>query len=151
MTWWDVAGAALLHASTVECGWCCTSTDFCSVMWLVACTTVVQWAAPPPGFTQYSVIMHVKKYCSTPHRWLCPNAPQRMQNLVAVQQHSFYASHNSRLHLAMSPTQISPFLRAWYKWKSLRLPWRKRFLIGMGPIPRSEHLRHMHSSLNKTS
>lgn len=30
----------------------------------------------------------------------------------------------------MSSTRISPILEAWYKWKSLRLPWRKRFLIG---------------------
>ncbi|CCF44448.1 hypothetical protein CH063_00069 [Colletotrichum higginsianum] len=30
----------------------------------------------------------------------------------------------------MSPTRISPFLEAWYKWKALRLPWRKRFLVG---------------------
>jgi len=26
---------------------------------------------------------------------------------------------------------ISPVLKAWYKWKSLRLPWRKQFLIGL--------------------
>lgn len=32
----------------------------------------------------------------------------------------------------MSPTsQITPFLKAWYKWKTLRLPWRKRFLVGL--------------------
>ncbi|TDZ61628.1 NADH-ubiquinone oxidoreductase assembly factor N7BML [Colletotrichum trifolii] len=30
----------------------------------------------------------------------------------------------------MSATRISPILEAWYKWKSLRLPWRKRFLVG---------------------
>ncbi|KAF4783752.1 hypothetical protein HER10_EVM0013410 [Colletotrichum scovillei] len=30
----------------------------------------------------------------------------------------------------MSSTRISPILEAWYKWKSLRLPWRKRFLVG---------------------
>ncbi|ROW17658.1 hypothetical protein VPNG_00602 [Cytospora leucostoma] len=31
----------------------------------------------------------------------------------------------------MSSKQISPLLRTWYKWKALRLPWRKRFLIGL--------------------
>ncbi|KAK1721934.1 hypothetical protein BDP67DRAFT_539992 [Colletotrichum lupini] len=30
----------------------------------------------------------------------------------------------------MSSTRLSPILEAWYKWKSLRLPWRKRFLVG---------------------
>ncbi|KUI64554.1 NADH-ubiquinone oxidoreductase assembly factor N7BML [Cytospora mali] len=31
----------------------------------------------------------------------------------------------------MSSKQISPLLRSWYKWKALRLPWRKKFLIGL--------------------
>ncbi|RYO95365.1 hypothetical protein DL762_000107 [Monosporascus cannonballus] len=31
----------------------------------------------------------------------------------------------------MSTKQIGPVLGAWYKWKSLRLPWRKRFLVGL--------------------
>ncbi|KAK4123157.1 hypothetical protein N657DRAFT_645893 [Parathielavia appendiculata] len=31
----------------------------------------------------------------------------------------------------MSQPPISPFLRAWYKWKMLRLPWRRQFLIGL--------------------
>ncbi|KAI3399384.1 hypothetical protein diail_7111 [Diaporthe ilicicola] len=31
----------------------------------------------------------------------------------------------------MSSKQISPLLQKWYKWKALRLPWRKRFLIGL--------------------
>ncbi|RYP18160.1 hypothetical protein DL765_004086 [Monosporascus sp. GIB2] len=31
----------------------------------------------------------------------------------------------------MSTKQIGPVLKAWYKWKSLRLPWRKRFLVGL--------------------
>ncbi|PTB67460.1 hypothetical protein BBK36DRAFT_1116397 [Trichoderma citrinoviride] len=26
--------------------------------------------------------------------------------------------------------QIGPFAQAWYKWKALRLPWRRRFFIG---------------------
>ncbi|KAK9436157.1 hypothetical protein VB005_10964 [Metarhizium brunneum] len=30
----------------------------------------------------------------------------------------------------MSPKQIGPIAQAWYKWKALRLPWRKRFFIG---------------------
>ncbi|KAI7774242.1 hypothetical protein LA080_009042 [Diaporthe eres] len=31
----------------------------------------------------------------------------------------------------MSSKQISPLLQTWYKWKALRLPWRKRFLVGL--------------------
>lgn len=31
----------------------------------------------------------------------------------------------------MSGPQITPFLRAWYKWKTLRLPWRRQFLVGL--------------------
>ncbi|KAF4967373.1 hypothetical protein FZEAL_10540 [Fusarium zealandicum] len=30
----------------------------------------------------------------------------------------------------MAMNQIGPISRAWYKWKALRLPWRKRFLVG---------------------
>jgi NADH dehydrogenase [ubiquinone] 1 alpha subcomplex assembly factor 2 len=30
----------------------------------------------------------------------------------------------------MASKQIGPVTRAWYKWKALRLPWRKRFLMG---------------------
>ncbi|KAH6610381.1 hypothetical protein Trco_000401 [Trichoderma cornu-damae] len=30
----------------------------------------------------------------------------------------------------MTPKRIGPFAQAWYKWKALRLPWRRRFLIG---------------------
>jgi NADH dehydrogenase [ubiquinone] 1 alpha subcomplex assembly factor 2 len=30
----------------------------------------------------------------------------------------------------MSPTGAGPLKQAWYAWKALRLPWRKRFLIG---------------------
>ncbi|KAK4239843.1 hypothetical protein C8A03DRAFT_32034 [Achaetomium macrosporum] len=31
----------------------------------------------------------------------------------------------------MSQPQISPLLRAWYRWKMLRLPWRRQFLVGL--------------------
>ncbi|KAH8673737.1 hypothetical protein BX600DRAFT_508976 [Xylariales sp. PMI_506] len=31
----------------------------------------------------------------------------------------------------MSSPQIGPVLRAWYRWKTLRLPWRKKFLVGL--------------------
>ncbi|KAK4192037.1 NADH-ubiquinone oxidoreductase assembly factor N7BML [Podospora australis] len=27
--------------------------------------------------------------------------------------------------------QITPFLKAWYRWKTLRLPWRRQFLVGL--------------------
>ncbi|KAL7798437.1 hypothetical protein V8C37DRAFT_399215 [Trichoderma ceciliae] len=30
----------------------------------------------------------------------------------------------------MASKQIGPFAQAWYRWKALRLPWRRRFLIG---------------------
>lgn len=30
----------------------------------------------------------------------------------------------------MAPKRIGPLARAWFKWKALRLPWRKRFLMG---------------------
>ncbi|KLO80071.1 uncharacterized protein LW93_7517 [Fusarium fujikuroi] len=30
----------------------------------------------------------------------------------------------------MATNQIGPVARAWYRWKALRLPWRKRFLVG---------------------
>ncbi|KAL7946239.1 hypothetical protein V8C42DRAFT_319996 [Trichoderma barbatum] len=30
----------------------------------------------------------------------------------------------------MTSKQIGPIAQAWYKWKALRLPWRRRFLIG---------------------
>ncbi|PNY24109.1 Uncharacterized protein TCAP_05950, partial [Tolypocladium capitatum] len=30
----------------------------------------------------------------------------------------------------MSPKRIGPIAQAWYRWKALRLPWRKRFFIG---------------------
>ncbi|KAF5017166.1 hypothetical protein F66182_10934 [Fusarium sp. NRRL 66182] len=30
----------------------------------------------------------------------------------------------------MAMNQIGPITRVWYKWKALRLPWRKRFLVG---------------------
>jgi hypothetical protein len=33
----------------------------------------------------------------------------------------------------MSKPAISPLLRAWYKWKMLRLPWRRQFLVGTNP------------------
>ncbi|APA15581.1 hypothetical protein SS1G_13545 [Sclerotinia sclerotiorum 1980 UF-70] len=31
----------------------------------------------------------------------------------------------------MSTQQLSPIRKAWYRWKSLRLPWRKRFFVGL--------------------
>ncbi|KAK0646137.1 hypothetical protein B0T16DRAFT_458091 [Cercophora newfieldiana] len=31
----------------------------------------------------------------------------------------------------MGPAPVSLLLRTWYKWKSLRFPWRKRFLVGL--------------------
>ncbi|QSZ35906.1 hypothetical protein DSL72_007028 [Monilinia vaccinii-corymbosi] len=31
----------------------------------------------------------------------------------------------------MSTQPLSPVRRAWYRWKALRLPWRKRFFVGL--------------------
>ncbi|KAI0179915.1 hypothetical protein GGR52DRAFT_218994 [Hypoxylon sp. FL1284] len=31
----------------------------------------------------------------------------------------------------MSAKRIGPIRQAWYQWKALRLPWRKRFLVGL--------------------
>ncbi|KAI9645197.1 hypothetical protein NHQ30_005931 [Ciborinia camelliae] len=31
----------------------------------------------------------------------------------------------------MSTQPLSPIRKAWYRWKALRLPWRKRFFIGL--------------------
>ncbi|KAG4028394.1 hypothetical protein MFRU_022g01120 [Monilinia fructicola] len=31
----------------------------------------------------------------------------------------------------MSTQPLSPIRKAWYKWKALRLPWRKRFFVGL--------------------
>ncbi|KAI9735706.1 MAG: hypothetical protein M1818_006314 [Claussenomyces sp. TS43310] len=35
------------------------------------------------------------------------------------------------LHPPMSSHPIGPIRRAWLRWKTLRLPWRKRFLVGL--------------------
>lgn len=35
----------------------------------------------------------------------------------------------------MSTQPLSPIRKAWYRWKALRLPWRKRFFIGSSPPP----------------
>lgn len=40
------------------------------------------------------------------------------------------ACSRHRIQPQMSSKQISPLLQTWYKWKALRLPWRKRFLVG---------------------
>ncbi|KAI0802271.1 hypothetical protein GGR55DRAFT_458754 [Xylaria sp. FL0064] len=33
----------------------------------------------------------------------------------------------------MSSKPTNPILKVWYQWKSLRLPWRKRFFVGRDP------------------
>ncbi|KAA8565888.1 hypothetical protein EYC84_009700 [Monilinia fructicola] len=47
----------------------------------------------------------------------------------------------------MSTQPLSPIRKAWYKWKALRLPWRKRFFVW--PRPPKQYLlgiprRHQH-------
>lgn len=37
---------------------------------------------------------------------------------------------NHHILMSATPKRTGPFAQAWYKWKALRLPWRKRFLIG---------------------
>ena len=40
-----------------------------------------------------------------------------------------FASHKPQPTMPSKP--LSPIRKAWYKWKALHLPWRKRFLVGM--------------------
>lgn len=47
----------------------------------------------------------------------------------------------------MSSVRVGPLKQAWFRWKALRLPWRKRFLVGKQlPVrffhPSSNHHRH---------
>ncbi|KHN96242.1 NADH:ubiquinone oxidoreductase, 17.2kDa subunit [Metarhizium album ARSEF 1941] len=37
---------------------------------------------------------------------------------------------NPAPHTTMSPKHIGPVARTWYRWKALRLPWRKRLFVG---------------------
>lgn len=41
--------------------------------------------------------------------------------------------------ISMSPKRIGPIAQAWYKWKALRLPWRKRFLVGTASLRPQTH------------
>lgn len=50
-------------------------------------------------------------------------AEPRRQKLIRQKQ-------KHRRRILMTSKQIGPFAQAWYKWKALRLPWRRRFLIG---------------------
>ena len=34
----------------------------------------------------------------------------------------------------MSPKQLSPIAKVWYKWKSLKLPWRNQVFVGKFPV-----------------
>jgi hypothetical protein len=47
----------------------------------------------------------------------------------------------------MAMKQIGPVTKAWYKWKALRLPWRKRFLMGSFyyHLPLQPHYFHLHT------
>lgn len=38
--------------------------------------------------------------------------------------------HRQRKDALIMSTPTSPLRKAWYRWKSLKLPWRKRFLVG---------------------
>jgi NADH dehydrogenase [ubiquinone] 1 alpha subcomplex assembly factor 2 len=44
---------------------------------------------------------------------------------------SFGIGHKESSFPTMSANQISPLRQAWYRWKALKLPWRKRFLVGL--------------------
>lgn len=40
----------------------------------------------------------------------------------------------------MSSIRVSTIAQAWYKWKALRLPWRKRYLVGESCIPHASQV-----------
>lgn len=71
---------------------------------------------------------------------LLSHLPSRIDNSITLPQ--------------MSSKQISPFLRSWYKWKALRLPWRKRFLVGESTafvdnfISNSRHDNRLHANFD---
>jgi hypothetical protein len=58
-------------------------------------------------------------------------------------------SKSTKILLTMSSPPISPIRRAWYRWKALRLPWRKRFLVGK--LSSSKTSRYLISHLRSTS
>ncbi|KAJ6446417.1 NADH dehydrogenase [ubiquinone] 1 alpha subcomplex assembly factor 2 [Purpureocillium lavendulum] len=43
---------------------------------------------------------------------------------------SRFPPNSSAPTVSMSMKRIGPIAQAWYKWKALRLPWRKRFFVG---------------------
>lgn len=81
-----------------------------------------------------------RKYTQTP-----PSAtsapPQLKTSLVHTFQIISSNSHSLRIrgvflpqHITMSAAQPGRMRELWYKWKSLRLPWRKKWLVGSSPF-----------------
>lgn len=51
-------------------------------------------------------------------------------------------------NLTTMPSKLpSTFTQAWFKWKTLKLPWRKRFLVGMSLLE-PVHAGSSHQSSN---
>ncbi|KAI9755220.1 MAG: hypothetical protein M1815_005158 [Lichina confinis] len=44
---------------------------------------------------------------------------------------------------------MGPWQRLWWRWKTLRLPWRKRYLIGMDLAGNTFWELHLHDSLSR--
>lgn len=65
---------------------------------------------------------------------------------ISTEKHN--TLRGSVLASPMSQRPISPLLRAWYKWKTLRLPWRRQFLVGASAHPllflRTHYQHHQH-------
>lgn len=59
-----------------------------------------------------------------------------MQDFTLRPPYSFgdIQGHRLKQKKHMATNQIGPVARAWYRWKALRLPWRKRFLVGLFSI-----------------
>ncbi|KAF5531999.1 hypothetical protein FMEXI_12714 [Fusarium mexicanum] len=56
--------------------------------------------------------------------WTSPEYLRPQYSLGDIQ------AHKLKEKKLMATNQIGPVARTWYKWKALRLPWRKRFLVG---------------------
>jgi hypothetical protein len=64
------------------------------------------------------------------YKWkltLAPSTPARKSTTTCGASLRRSTSHYV---LIMSTISIGPIRKAWHRWKSLQLPWRKRFLVG---------------------
>lgn len=74
---------------------------------------------------------------------LSPSTPARKSTTT---RGAFFRRSTSHYVLMMSTIPIGPIRKAWHRWKSLQLPWRKRFLVGTQisrtPLPTTTALEH---------